>query len=79
MWWFLQVRLFFVSDNGQAVWKFSIRKDVEAALDLLICMFIRLPPERHLLQSPDLSFAFLSSQIVRGVPDLVTFFFVIVA
>ena len=79
LWWFLQVRLFFVSDNCQAVRKLSIRKDVEATFDLLISMFIRLPPECHLLKSSDLSLAFLTSQVIRGVPDLVAFLFVIVA
>ena len=42
-------------------------------------MFIRLPPESHLLKSLHLGLAFLASQVVRCVPDLVTFFFVIVA
>lgn len=42
-------------------------------------MLIRLPPQRHLFEPFNLSFAFLSSQFVSRIPDLVTFLFVIVA
>jgi len=77
--WLLQVSLFLVSDNSQTGRQFTICHDVETAFDLLLRMFVWLPPKRHLFKSLDFSLAFLGSKIVRYVPDLVTFLFVIVA